>query len=302
MDINYENLNALFTGFNTSFTGALSVATPTYKKISTVCPSGTAREIYAWLGNTFKIREWIGDRHLQGLATHNYSIENKNFESTTEVSRNHIEDDQHGTYAMQFQLLGDDVAAFPDTLVYPLLNSGFSGLCYDGQTFFNANHPVSDGSGGTNYVSNLQAGSGTPWFLTCSRKRIKPIIYQLRREFNLVQLFNPSDPNVFFSNKFIYGVDGRCNVGYSLWQLAFGSQQDLTPANFEAAYAAMASFKNENGLPMGIIPDQLWVPPSLQAAGQRIVETQTQFVAGLLGGDNINYKKVALEMSPYLSM
>ena len=33
----------------------------------------------------------------------------------------------------------------------------------------------------------------------------------------------PGDDNVFFKKEFIYGVDARCNAGYGLWQLAFGS-------------------------------------------------------------------------------
>ena len=306
MEINQQNLEALFTGFDTSFTQAFDVAETTYLKVSTETPSKTRQEIYAWLGNTFRIREWVGERHLQGLASHDFTIKNRGFEGTVEIDRYDIADDQYGIYTPFIQQAGQDTKVFPDTLIYPLLNAGFSTRCYDGQPYFNANHPVSDGAGGTAYVSNVQSGSGPAWFLLCTKRVIKPLIWQLRQPWEFVSLFNPSDPNVFRNRKFIYGVDGRGNSGLGLWQLAFGSQQDLTPANFEAAYQAMLQVKNENGLPMGIIPDLLVVPPTLRATGMRIVKTQTQFVfaaggAGS-GGDNANFQATDLHVSPYLTL
>lgn len=50
---------------------------------------------------------------------------------------------------------------------------------------------------------------------------------------------NPPDENVFYKREYIYGSDGRCNVGFGLWQLAYASKQPLTAENYEAARAAM---------------------------------------------------------------
>ncbi|HBL49647.1 MAG TPA: head protein [Ruminiclostridium sp.] len=61
------------------------------------------------------------------------------------------------------------------------------------------------------------------WFLLCTKRPIKPFIFQNRRKPQLVPKDNPSDDNVFFQKEYIYGVDSRCNAGYGLWQLAFGS-------------------------------------------------------------------------------
>lgn len=306
MILNAENLTALNTGFNVSFTQAFDVAETTFQRVATVTPSSTKESLYAWLGNAFRLREWIGDRHLQGLQSHDFRIKNKGFEGTVEVDRYDIEDDQYGVYSPFMQQMGQDTKVHPDTLIYPLYNTGFTGLCYDGQTFFSANHPVGDGAGGTTYVSNYQSGSGAPWFLLCTKRVIKPIIWQKRQEYRFTPLFNPADPNVFFNRKFIYGVDGRGNAGYALWQLAFGSKADLTPANFNAAYQAMMQVKNDNGLPMGIMPDLLVVPPSYRAAAKTLLDTETffTFAAGGEGGggSNINYKAVDLLVSPYLAL
>jgi phage major head subunit gpT-like protein len=61
------------------------------------------------------------------------------------------------------------------------------------------------------------------------------------------------------------------NVGYGLWQLAYGSKQALTPANYASARSAMMSFKGDNGKPLGIRPSLLVVPPSLDGDGRAIL-------------------------------
>jgi len=61
------------------------------------------------------------------------------------------------------------------------------------------------------------------WFLLSTKRPVRPFIFQNRRKAQLVSKTAPSDDNVFFENNFIYDVDSRCNAGYGLWQLAFGS-------------------------------------------------------------------------------
>lgn len=60
----------------------------------------------------------------------------------------------------------------------------------------------------------------TTWYLLDTSKPIKPFIWQLRKAPNFVSLFAPTDPNVFFRKKFIYGVDSRGNAGLTLPHLA----------------------------------------------------------------------------------
>lgn len=61
------------------------------------------------------------------------------------------------------------------------------------------------------------------WFLLCTKRPVKPFIFQNRRKPQLVGKDSPNDDNVFWQKEFVYGVDMRCNAGYGLWQLAFGS-------------------------------------------------------------------------------
>lgn len=61
------------------------------------------------------------------------------------------------------------------------------------------------------------------WFLLCTKRPIKPFIFQNRRKAQLVAKDDPRDDNVFYNKELIYGADSRCNAGYGLWHLAYGS-------------------------------------------------------------------------------
>lgn len=149
MIINPQNLRGIYVSFNTLFNQAFSEQKPTYEKVTTVVPSTSDSETYAWLGDIPGMREWIGDREIQNLTGSDYTIKNKDFELTVGVDRNAIEDDKIGLYKPSIQMLGASAASHPDELVYALLASGFEAKCYDGKAFFATDHEV-----GKNAVSN----------------------------------------------------------------------------------------------------------------------------------------------------
>ena len=61
------------------------------------------------------------------------------------------------------------------------------------------------------------------WFLLCTNRFLKPIIFQDRKKAKLTALIKDDDDNVFMRNEFIWGVDARYNAGYGFWQMAYGS-------------------------------------------------------------------------------
>ena len=67
------------------------------------------------------------------------------------------------------------------------------------------------------------AGNDTAWYLLCTTKPVKPLIYQEREKPKFVSLTNETDENVFMRKEFIYGADSRGNAGYAFWQMAYGS-------------------------------------------------------------------------------
>ena len=270
MDISRETLNALYTGFKKHFQTGFAGVQPQYKQVATVVPSRTAAETYAWLGDMPRMREWVGDRVIKQLGAHDYTIRNRKFELSVEVRREAIEDDQTGIYAPLFQEMGRAAAAHPDELVFGALKRGFEVLCYDGQNFFDTDHPV---GGGT--VSNMQNGSSEPWFLLDTTRALKPIIFQEREKADrIIRLDREEDENVFMRDAYLYGVRGRYNVGYGFWQMAFGSKAALNADNFKAARTAMRKLTNDEGKPLGIRPNLIVVGPSNEDAARELVEVK----------------------------
>ena len=144
MIVNAQNLRGIYIAFNTLFNKAFEGQKPTYQRIATVVPSTTEAETYAWLGDIPGMREWIGDREIQNLSGSDYTIKNKDFELTVGVGRNAIEDDKIGLYNPSIQMLAESAALHPDELVYSLLSTGFTALCYDGKPFFTDDHMVGE--------------------------------------------------------------------------------------------------------------------------------------------------------------
>lgn len=128
--------------------------------VATETPSTTLDETYNWLGTVPKMREWVGDRQLQGLSAHNYTIRNKHFESTIEVDRDTYEDDKLQLIRPRIQQLALEAARYEDELVFTTLTGGTAALCYDGQYFFDTDH-VDPGATYQTSQSNLLSGTGT---------------------------------------------------------------------------------------------------------------------------------------------
>lgn len=296
--INAALLGIIYTAFKAIFQGVLGKAPSLYKKFATVVPSTTKSNTYGWLGKLPQMREWLGDRVVHGLMTHGYAITNKPFELTVGVDRDDIEDDQLGVYNPMFASLAESVDAHPDKLVFGALKSGHANLCYDGQNFFDTDHPVLDANGVAQSQSNLDdnSGSGTRWYLLANGKAIKPIIFQERKKPQFVAMDSPTDESVFTKKEFRYGVDSRCNVGYTLWQLAYCSRKGLDETNLNAVWTAMCERTGDQGNPLGIVPDTLLVPPSLYQAALKLVTAAT--LAN--GADNTMKGLVTVEQTAWI--
>lgn len=274
MIITHASLTALFTAFRAEFQNAQG-ATPTdWQRIATLVPSSSASNTYGWLGQFPTFREWLGDRVLKNMAAHGYSITNKKFESSVGIPRDAIEDDEIGVYKPLFAEMGRASSAHPDELVFNLLKAGLTSLCYDGQNFFDIDHPVypsTDATGTAVSVSNYQDGTGPAWYLLDVSRAIKPIIFQSRRAYALKAMVSMDDENVFMRDEYRYGVDARVSAGFGFWQFAYCSKAPLTAENYGLARAAMKAFAADGGRPLGIQPGLLVVPSQLEGAARKIL-------------------------------
>ena len=300
MLINSANLDILYTGYKAAFQRGLGQAQSQIGLISTRVPSTTREEKYGWLGKIPNVREWIGDRVVHKLQAHDYAIRNKSWELTISVDRDDISDDSYGIYAPLFEEMGMSTAAHPDTLGFDLLKSGFDGsrgLAYDGQFFFDADHPVLDANGDEISVANTDGGAGTPWYLMDLSRALKPIIWQDRKAFEFVRKDSPDDDNVFHAREFLYGVDGRNNVGFGLWQFAWGSKQPLDKAHYKTARQQLMEMPGDHGRPLGARGTHLVVPPALEEAGNEILNAERDAA----GATNVWRGTAQLVVVPWLA-
>ena len=274
MIISQASLDALRVGFNTAFKTGLGMAPPMKDLVAMTIKSTTASNAYGWLNQLPGMREWIGARVIQNLSESSYTIVNKGFEETVGVDKYDILDDNLGQYAMLMQRLGEAAGALPEQLVWDLLKNGFATNCFDGQFFFDTDHPIKDKDGNDTTYANTDNGAGTPWFLLCTTGSVKPIIFQERQAAQFVNKDKETDDNVFSQRRFVYGVDMRCNVGYGLPQMAWGSKQTLNSANYKIARAAIMSMKGDGGRPLGLVPNLLVVPPTLESEGNKLLNSE----------------------------
>lgn len=274
MLVNASNLDSLRVGFSTAFQNGLGQSASQFAMLATVIRATQKEQKYGWLGKIPNVREWVGARAVQNLMQHDYAIKEKPFELTLGVDKDDIETDNLGIYTPLFTEMGMSTGSKKDMLVFEMLKAGFSTECYDGQFFFDTDHPVLDEEGNTVSVANTDGGSGTPWFLLDVSRAVKPILLQVRKEFEFQSMTEPTAQNVFMNKEFIYGADARMNAGYGFWQMAWGSKQTLNAANYAAARAAMGGMKGDYGRPLGITPRLLVVPPALESAALKIVNNE----------------------------
>ena len=210
----------LLAGMKTEFMASFEKAEKEYLNIATEIKSTKSEETYPWLGSVPKMREWVDERTPQGLLEHNFTVPNRDFESSIAVDRNAIEDEQYGQIEIRTKELSVEAARFFDELAFTLIPEGvnttgstgslFDGLdvsAYDGKAYFATDH--SEGNSGTHSnkgttaisLSSIQSGitsmrkfktdQGKP-----AHKRPDILVVPPDLEFTARKLINsPSDPS-----------------------------------------------------------------------------------------------------------
>lgn len=290
-------LASIFKTFNAAFQDAFAKAELQWMKIATKIPSTSETNLYAFLGYFPKMREWVGDRVFKNMQTSKYELANKLFEMSIAVPKTKVDDATFPIFTPAVQMMGDSAARLPEELVFAALAAGASSTCYDGQYFFDTDHPVIvDGVAGT--ASNYDAtGGGALWALLDTKRPLKPLIYQEREPVKFEGFTKDQDENVFMRNEYVYGARGRSAAGYGLWQMAYGSLNTLDSTNVQAYVAAMMARKSDEGQPLNIMPNVCVVGPSNWAAARALFLVQT--LPG--GAANPNFGLCEVIVSPLLA-
>jgi phage major head subunit gpT-like protein len=202
-----------------------------------LCPSSTKQNVYSWLAELPGLKKWVGAKLVRNIQTRSYTLVNDKWEDSYDIDRDDISDDNANILGGHIELLGDAGSRWGDDIVTDQLIAATSTVCFDGQPFFSASHPVDmdDPTAGT--YSNL---------LTTTA---------------------------------------------------------LTKANYNAAFAAMQTFKGESGKPLEIQPTLLMVGPAQREIAMQIVNAEliAQDI-GTAGGavSNVLRGEVTLIINPRL--
>ena len=141
----------LFTaGAKTIYDEAFAQAAGVWEMLATKVESSQRTEDYTWLSELPQMREFADERVVKSLAAYGYSIRNRKFEATIGVEREVLEDEQYGQVKMRVRSMAEAASAHFDQLLFSLIASGETALCYDGKPFYAPDHRLAGRS-----VSNV---------------------------------------------------------------------------------------------------------------------------------------------------
>ena len=121
--------------------------------------SNQETETYKWLGQVPQMREWIGGRNAKGLTEFGYSITNKTYESTLEISVDDIRRDKTSQIMIRVAEQARRANAHWNKLISDLISGGGAANCYDGQHFFDTDHAEGDSGTQVNAVTSAHCSS-----------------------------------------------------------------------------------------------------------------------------------------------
>lgn len=158
MDLTPNAIRALRGDVHREWRDAFDATPVVYPALATTVPSTSSKNDYMWMAQLPMMREWVGPRIVQNISSYAYSIENKLWEQTIGVKRDDIEDDNLGILDPLARSFGEAARLHPDDLLIQLLRTGHTQLCWDGQYFFDTDHPVSPADASAGTYSNYFTG------------------------------------------------------------------------------------------------------------------------------------------------
>jgi len=97
-------------------------------------------ETYAWLGMTPALREWVGGRQAKALKESSVTIGNRHSEATLEIALRDVRRDKSGQIMARVNDLADRAQTHWASLLSALLIAAETGVCYDGEYYFDTDH------------------------------------------------------------------------------------------------------------------------------------------------------------------
>lgn len=133
------------------------------QRLTTYVPTDQETVHHRWLGIGPGLSLWNGTRALDELKTFDYQLSNKLFSAGLTVSVDDLRRDQSGGMIVQrINELADAAALHPETLLTEVIEAGETTTCYDGQYFFDTDHPAGgDPDSGVTQSNDITFNVGT---------------------------------------------------------------------------------------------------------------------------------------------
>lgn len=259
--LNADILKVLWLELNSQFNGAYQSGEDTECGPWVTKMNLTTESMrFDFLGDDHEFRKWAGQRTFHQIRSFKYQVSYEDFEDGLRVLRRDIINNTISGASFSAKSLGLAAKRLAPRLCAEALDNGAdsTSLCYDGQPFFDTEHPVGDGDDIT-LVSNFIGGSGSdgsgsgdggavssPWYMMDLSRAIKPIISLEREAVRFYSFTNLEDPNVFNNKEFLFAADATHGAGYGLWQTCFRCEDTPTVQKILDIDFAMRDLRGDN--------------------------------------------------------
>lgn len=118
--------------------------------------STSYKTVFHWLAEQPEMRKWVGARVYNNLISRAYELKNEDWEYTFTVDKNDVFYDNLGAYEDRGRVAGDVGGRWYDKVVTDAQIAGNTTVCWDGQFFYDTDHPVVfDDAGAGTYSNSL---------------------------------------------------------------------------------------------------------------------------------------------------
>lgn len=136
------NMATAKTAFKALFTQTLASTVTLHQNLAMVVNDPAEVLDLGFIGSMPSVRKWIGDRVINNLVKKGLLVLPDKYELTIGVKVDELEADRLGLIRPRIQDMSSELAKHPERLFVDLLGGGFANLCWDGQYFFDTDHPV----------------------------------------------------------------------------------------------------------------------------------------------------------------
>lgn len=159
MELTPASVNAFFQRLDFSFQQAFQKVPTYWSMVASEFPSDTEQNLYPFLSMIPGLREWLGPRTINNVAARAFAVPNKHWEATYGMDLNKFKDDTYGFYSQMQPMIAVQVAEWRDRRLAQKIELGTTEVCWDGQFFFDTDHPVDPDNSGAGTQSNKLVGS-----------------------------------------------------------------------------------------------------------------------------------------------